>query len=199
LGADWLYWLLEDVDIGLAISIEGANNDATVLAAERPSRSQTLGQPDKIYKRKYGALYNHDSNFKRIRTGPYGTYASAGVSVGVPTSTTTSSSFQLLDTLYSANPNRKPLRVFRYREEIFVLKPDLLAVLNLKNTRFLHLQESETISADLFKTWAKESEIGVGGNIKLFILANKSLVELLVKYDETVTISLSLTQLIKQS
>ena len=109
-----------------------------------------------------------------------------------------SASFELIGTYYSENPNRKPLRIFRYIEEVFVLKIDLLAVLDLKNTRFQHLQYSQKVSSELFKTWAKENHLQVGANIRLFIIANKSLVDLLLKFDETVAISESLKKLLGQ-
>jgi len=107
-----------------------------------------------------------------------------------------SASFELIGTYYSESPNRKPLRIFRYTEEVFVLKIDLLAVLDLKNTRFQHLQYSQKVTPELFKPWAKENHLQVGANIRLFVIANKSLVDLLLKFDETVSISKSLKKLL---
>jgi hypothetical protein len=143
------------------------------------NESEEINQPADNNKRKHGVVSDQVS--KRLRSG----------------NSCCTSSFELLSTYYSESPDRKPLRLFRYNQEIFVLKPDLLAVLNLKNTRFQHLQKSQIISSDLFKSWAKENHINVGANTRLFIIANKSLVDLLVKFDETVAISKSLKQLIE--
>jgi hypothetical protein len=98
--------------------------------------------------------------------------------------------FELVGSYFSENPQRKALRVFRFNDDtLFVLRPDLLAVLDLNNPKLLHIQKADIIDPVQFRIWAKNEGIKVGNKLTTFITVNKSLADFLVKFDETFTVS----------
>ena len=105
--------------------------------------------------------------------------------------------FKEVGVFNSENPNRKALRVFSFEKEMFVLKSDLLGVLDLKESRFQHLQRSIVVDSTEFKSWARKFQIHVGGNTRIFIVANKALIDFLVKFDETYLISTAIKNLLE--
>ena len=113
-------------------------------------------------------------------------------------------SFQLMNLIYSAKPAKKPLRVFKSGSLLFVLRPDLLDVLSLKNTRLIHLSKAKVDPKD-FLTWCKSKtnsqlenndDFKVGTKIEYFYAVDRHLVSLLEKYSDTSKIADALRVLI---
>ena len=113
-------------------------------------------------------------------------------------------SFQLNSLIFSAKPAKKPLRVFKSGSRLFVLRPDLLDVLSLKNTKLIHLSKAQVDSKD-FVTWCRgktksqlenKDDFKVGTKIEHFYVVDKHLVSLLEKYSDTSKIADELRVLI---
>lgn len=85
--------------------------------------------------------------------------------------------------------------MFRLGNEFFVLKPDLLALLEVKNLKLIHMQKADMVDPAQFKIWAKNEGLKVGNHLSTFITVNKSLLEFLIKFDETVTVANTLRSL----
>jgi hypothetical protein len=112
--------------------------------------------------------------------------------------------FYLHSKLASAKPAKRPLRVFKSGSQFFVLRPDLLEVLSLKNTKLIHLSKAKIDSKD-FVLWsrgktkaqlANSEDFKVGTKIDHFYVVDKHLVSLLEKYSDTSSIADELRVLI---
>jgi hypothetical protein len=103
--------------------------------------------------------------------------------------------FELVGSYFSENPQSYSLRVFRFNHDtLFVLKPDLLAVLGLKNPKLLLIQKAD-IDAEQFKIWAKNQGLKFGNKLANFITVNKSLADFLFKFDVIVKVSITLSSI----
>ena len=113
-------------------------------------------------------------------------------------------SFYLHSKLSSAKPAKKPLRVFKSGSLFFVLRPDVLEVLNLKNSKLIHLSKAQVDSKD-FVMWsrgqtkaqlANSDDFKVGTKIDHFYVVDQHLISLLEKYSDTSLIADELRVLI---